>query len=228
MHTVCPVVNPCAAVLPILRAVAHTYDKLDVLQREKVWELKQKGLSGTQVRDALAAGFPREDPPVTKVKITPQAVNQLYRRQRLERETLYSQRLAFVSTPDTLAVLRRKLSLIANAEADRLQAMQERGKLNPDQLRKLAGACERIEKLELSAAAREAEPAVPPPHDPSGDDDQEGEKAPSFADTLLDEAAKREAAQPRDPAPDAVIAAVDPERTVPDDLRAQDTATSTA
>lgn len=194
--------------------MGHTYDKLDLLQREKVWELKAKGQSGTEVAKALAAGFPRDDPPVARVKITPQAVNQLYRRQRLERDALYSQRLAFVTTEDALYLLRRKLSLIANSEADRLMKLQERGKLDADQLRRLAGACERIEKLELTAASRPRTEGAKPPKAPSVPDDQEQDKAPSFADQMLADAAEREAeigSGPGEP----------PVQAVPADLQAE-------
>jgi hypothetical protein len=204
--------------------MGKTYDQLTTLQREKIWELKEKGISGVKIAELLAAGFPREDPPIPRAKVTPQAINSVYRRLKLERDRLYYSRLASIPTDDVMALNRRKLSQILAAELERLRVAQERGKLDGDQLRKVAGAAERIEKLEQAAARRGAVPDPPEskgarqPLD-GGDQDQE-KKAPSFADTLAAEAEQRD----RELAEESRPAQVDPTQVeaVPDALQAQD------
>lgn len=173
-------------------AVGHTYDTLTVLQREKIWELKERRISGAKIAELLAVGFPREDPPIPKVKVSAQAVNTVYRRLKLERDQLYYTRMAHVPTESILALNRRKLSQIAAAELERLRLAQERGKLDGEQLRKMARACEAIEGMEVRAAKRDAV-ADPDPKRRGEKGDQEAEqKAPSFTDTLAAEAEARE------------------------------------
>jgi hypothetical protein len=225
MHTLYLLCNPHAEPRPILRPIGHTYDKLDFWQRERIWELHRAGWKGAKIARYLGEGDDRRDPPLPPVKITAQAVNSQIRTMKLERDKLYSTKLASVPTEDALFLLRRKLSLLANAEADRLAERQKAGKLDGDQLRKLAGACERIERLELAAAQRAPLPDKPPSKPDQDQGEEEGKTAPSFADSLLDAAAKREAAAI--PAtPDAEPESPDPEHAsaVPDDLSAQDTA----
>lgn len=206
--------------------MGHTYHKLDFWQRERAWELHRAGWKGARISRYLAEGDLRRDPPLAPVKITAQGVNSMIRTMKLERDRLYSTKLAHVETEDALYLMRRKLSLIANAEADRLAERQRAGKLDGDQLRKLAGACERIERMEVSAARREAEPSRPAAKGPPEPDEDDQDEAPSFADELLNAAAQREAefgfAKPIDPPP-----AQAPGSTVPADLRAKDTATAT-
>lgn len=165
--------------------MSKTYPKLDFWQRERVWELHRAGWAGARIAAMLAEGDASHDPPIAPAKMTPQALNSVIRTMKLERDRLYSTKLAHIPTEDTLALLRRKISLTANAEADRLAERQRAGKLDPDQLRKLAGACERIERMEVSAAKREAVPD--PPRKPRGQDGDQGEeqKPPTFAESML-------------------------------------------
>jgi hypothetical protein len=200
---------------PYVAPVGATYDKLDFWQREKIWELRSKRVAGTEVARLLAKGWPSADPPVAAVKITPQAVNSAYRRMERDRNALYFEQIAHVPTAEVLALNRRKLSQIAAAEAERLRKLQEVGRLDAVQLGKLAGAVERIEKLEVNAANRGA-PADPTPKPRGEDRDQaEQEKAPSFTDALLKEAAEREAELGDDSQHDADPAHSGPEPHAP-------------
>jgi hypothetical protein len=198
--------------------MARTYHKLDFYQREKVWELRSKGMSGAEVARLLKVGFPREDPPITSVKITAQAVNSVYRTQCLQRNALYAEQMATIPTGAVMLRNRRQLSMIAAAELERLRQKQADGKLDPEQLRKLAGAVERIEKLELNAAKRGAVPDEPPSKGRDQGDLGDIKVPPSFADQMLADAARRE----RESTSDA-----GQEVPVPTDLKAKDTAMPT-
>lgn len=212
--------------IPTVQAVGRTYDKLNDVQRNYVWEQREKNVSGAEIARRLGVGIPQEDPPVPKVKITSQAVNSAYRTMKLERDQLYFRRIAHLPTDAIMERNRRELSAIAGAELDRLRQQQLRGKLDAVQLAKLTIAIERIEKLEVTAARRAAAPPKPPSK-PDHDGDQEHDDKPrSFADSLVDDAAKREAelqAQGGDDdvAEPIVTSASGPgeqERPVPDDL----------
>lgn len=196
--------------------MGRTYHKADFWQREKIYELRSKGVAGAEVARLLAKGWPQLDPPVAPVKLTPQAVNSLYRQMKLERNALYFEQLGAVPTEGILELNRRKLSQIAAAELERLRVLQVDGKLNGDDLRKMAGACERIEKMEKNAALRDPVPD-PPSQNPADDADQEADKKPpSFADSLLDEAAKREAEAAANPDAEP-ISVPEPSHAVPAD-----------
>lgn len=206
--------------IPTVQAVGRTYDKLNLVQRNYVWEQKEKRVSGAEIARRMGVGIPSEDPPVPRVSITAQAVNACYRAMKLERDQLYFRRIAHLPTDAIMERNRRELSSIAGAELDRLRAQQQRGKLDAVQLAKLAVAIEKIERMEMAAARRAAKPPVPTPDAPAVDRPDQDEKPRSFADSLLDEAAKREAELA---AGQGIAVTDDQEPPVPDDLRAKDT-----
>lgn len=206
--------------IPTVQAVGRTYDKLNLIQRDYVWEQREKGVSGAQIARDLAVGVNHLDPPVPKVTITPQRINAAYRAMKLERDQIYFRRIASLPTDAIMERNRRELSAIAGAELDRLRAQQQRGKLDAVQLAKLAVAIEKIERMEMAAARRAAKPPVPAPDAPAVDRPDQDEKPGSFADSLLDEAAKREAELA---AGQGIAVTDDQEPPVPDDPTGQDT-----
>lgn len=198
----------------------RAYDKLNLIQRDYVWEQREKGVSGAQIARDLAVGINHLDPPVPKVTITPQRINAAYRAMKLERDQIYFRRIAHLPTDAIMERNRRELSAIAGAELDRLRDQQTRGKLDAVQLAKLAVAVERIERMEVAAAKRATSKPQGAPIKPDVGDQEHDDKPPSFADSLLDEAAKREAELA---AGQGIAVTDDPEPPVPDDLQAEDT-----
>lgn len=156
-------------------------------QREKVYALFKAGHTGTAIAKMLAIGFPRDEPPLAPIKVTAQAVNSLYRSQIRENEALHAIDLAKIPTDAQMATLRGKLAKVANREIDRLADRQRLGKLDPDQLAKLARAVTKIEDMEAAAIKRETagRPGVKRKSVGNAPDDQVADDAPSFAESLI-------------------------------------------
>ena len=161
--------------------MSANYGKLDAAQREKVFDLKEKGLSGKAVAAALAKGWPDEVPPISPVEVSGQGVNDLYRRQKRERDLLYGSHVSKLSNGAGLDVLTRRLLVIADRETQRQEEKQKRGKLDGTELGRLVGAVERLHKL---CGLRFDDPDPSPP--PAPGESPAPARASTLADRLLD------------------------------------------
>lgn len=149
-----------------------SYGKFSELHIERVWSLSLAGYTGRKITRLLANGFPRESPPVAPLKVSEQAVNQLIRQMKSQWDELESIKMATVPTQANADALRARILRIANREAERLGALQSVGKLDADDLRKLAAATKSIEAMEELAAKRARRRSTggnPPPTSPVAD-----------------------------------------------------------
>lgn len=160
--------------------MAATYGKLSDVHRDWVWDLARARISYARIADLLAQGNDECDPPIAPVKISPQGVGVLVRKQKREREQLYTIDLKSVPTDQGLDLVLRRLVAIADHETKRLDRQQERGQLDAKQLGALAGAMKAVHQLAQLRAA-------PPAPRGKGDSSEVGEagSAPSVAEQLL-------------------------------------------
>jgi len=114
--------------------------KLSPEQRERIYTLKSKGLSGRATAELCEGGF--EDLP--PFKVTGQWCNDLWHKMAKERDELYGRKLNRLPADEAISVLARRLVVIADRETDRLERSQRKGRMNGNQLTALAAAIRRL------------------------------------------------------------------------------------
>jgi hypothetical protein len=169
--------------------VSANYGKLDQLQREKVWEMKQGGYTAAEIARRLAAGFANSDPPIAKVDVSAQAVRALIKAQDEDRAAIERFAMARVPTQADVQTLRDRVLRIARRECERIADRQNRGRINPNEIRDLARMVGAVEAME-TAAQKRSRARPPAPSKPAGDaGSTESDRAePTFADGLLERA----------------------------------------
>lgn len=157
--------------------MSASYGKLDPEHEEAIYLLKKDGKAGRVIREMLAAGYNGMRP----VSISGGRANQVAKRMIEERDELYSSDLQTRPAPQGLAMLTRRLMILAERETQRLERAERAGRLDANKLGRLATALTKMHTLleRNEAAGRGAEPPVK-----KGDSPDDAPPPSSFADTL--------------------------------------------
>lgn len=175
-----------------------SYGKLTRGHEEAIYEMRKRGNTGRQMREALARGVPGEPP----VSVSLDRCLKVARRLEDERDDLFRSKIQDRPAPEGLRILTRRLMIIAERETLRLEHMEKRGKLDANRLAKLANA---VTKLHALLERNEALKDMPDPGDRPAPNDAPSKPASTFADGLLEPGEADSAPDPDAPVADAVI-----------------------
>lgn len=162
-----------------------SYGKLTPGHEEAIYRLRKeknargKPRSGTEIRRALAKGVPGEPP----VSISADRALKVAARLLDERDELYNSKVQDKPPHEGLAILTKRLLMVAERETARLERAERAGRLDAGRLGKMAGALTKLHTLLERAQESGDDPsAVKPDSSPGG-----GEAVPpsTFTEGLL-------------------------------------------
>lgn len=202
--------------------MARTPRRLKEHERDRVYELGKTGMTSA----LIAAACAESDDFHKGFKISASHVRTVLRRERAKRGELYRPEVSHLPALEALPALLGRLVETAEREVERLEQLQERGRLDAKRVTDLAGALDRLHRLAKRmdedppppAPGGEAKAADAVPDQPRtfaerlmageapdlADDAEHDEDAPAFADVEV-------SANGRAPGPAPAVAA-----TVPD------------
>jgi len=153
-----------------------SYGKLTPGHEEAIYRLRKetnahgKPRSGSEIRRALAQGVPGEPP----VSISADRALKVARRLLDERDELYNSKVQNRPPHEGLAVLTKRLMLIAEREVVRLERAEKAGRLDASRLGKMASALTKLHTLlERAEEAKD-----------DGATDKKGGSSPGGAETV--------------------------------------------
>lgn len=175
-----------------------SYGKLTRGHEEAIYEMKKRGNTGRQMREALARGVPGEPP----VSVSLDRCLKVARRLVEERDDLFQSKIQDRPAPEGLRILTRRLMIIAERETLRLEHQEKKGKLDANRLAKLVNA---VTKLHALLERNEGLKDMSDPGDRPTPNDAPTKPASTFADGLLEPGEGDTAPDPDAPVADAVI-----------------------
>jgi hypothetical protein len=186
-----------------------SYGKLTPGHEEAIYRLRKernaqgKPRSGGEIRRALAEGVDGEPP----VSISADRALKVARRMVDERDALYDVEVQKRPTNEGLALLTRRLLVLAEKETVRLERAERAGRLDANKLGKLANAMTKLYALITRAeeASDGGEPANKGDTSADGGDDAAQAVPPTFADALLEGSDEAQGAAPSPPLADRVL-----------------------
>lgn len=160
-------------------STSHT--KLTRGHEEAIYALRKEEKTGREIREALALGIPGEPP----VSISADRALKVARRLIDERDALYESKVQRKPPAEGLAILAKRLIVVAEKETVRMERAENAGRLDANKLGRLAGALTKLYALLEKAEAHAASP------DPTANKaDSQAQGAPStptsFGDALIE------------------------------------------